>query len=281
MIKHTLKKKNTLPTHVQPVDENAAEHLADQLEASGDPAPAETALVPAPRVAAPARLSTPKDYGFIGDFDLTDVPIPQLKIVQGAGKMSEKFNIGSVVYNDDVLFHSHEAPLNKPLFRFIVASYHKQFRETLPKSEADAGLMPRTVSTKEEALSLGGGFEWGRNGERPRWSPSAKLILIMEAPEGSDNPNFFIELEGKRYAPAVVYAANTAYKHFATDIFARSMMANRPLETLWWSFSVGKTKSGQHSVFVPNAKMVVDVVPAAVQELAQKFRGTVQVGDQD
>jgi hypothetical protein len=290
MIKHSLKKKTpAIITHSQPIDENAAELLADQLTAEEpalERAPAvESALVKAETSVAVSagepRLPSPAELGLHGEFTMRDIPVPQLRLIQGSGVMSRRFSVGSVVYNDEVLFQPHEASMKKPLFRFVVASFRKQFREHLNAEESASGMQPRTVNTLREALSLGGGVEWGPNKQKPRWSESAKMILLLEAPEGmKENPAFFFSANDTRYAPAVFYASNSAYRNFARQIISRAMITQRPVNTFFWTFAVDKVNSGNYSVLCPLAKLVPAPVPADVLDIATKFGGVVAADEE-
>jgi hypothetical protein len=282
MIKSSLKKK-TQPTHASPVDENAADLLAAQIDAAAGDAPT-SALVAAPLGRVPARTQTTilndPNSGFVGEFDLHDITIPQLKIVQGSGPLSERFSVGSVIYNDELLFRpSDNVASPKPLMRFVLALYQKQWREYLTPEEVAQERMPRTVSTLQEALSLGGSNEWGPEGQRPRWSPSGKLLLLLEEPDNCESAAFYYQVGDKRYAPALMYCANTAYREFAKPIYNRTVLAGTPPESVWWTFHVGKTRSGGHNIFVPVAKTAPrDAVPDEVKELALRFRRFAAAG---
>lgn len=279
MIKATLKKKPVLNTNSQPVDENAALHLADQLEAvdaaqeiavSPEATSAAASPLPAPAIVLPADVGG----GMEGEFTLSDFSIPGLFIVAGSGQLAQRFSPGSLIYNDEQLFSAQEIQPNKPLFRFVAVSLRKSFRENLSQEEAASGVRPRLVQTVEQVRDLGSTTEWGPNSEKPGFSPSARFLLLMEQPEGFKSHFFFLKAGDKLFAPTTFSASNTAYRYFAKPIMTRVAMSNIPLDSVWFNFSINRVKSGNFNVTVPCASVSAGAVPAEVRQLAERFRMT-------
>jgi len=97
-------------------------------------------------------------------------------------------------------------------------------REKLGQDEVASCLMPRFVKTVAEIEELGGTTRWvGDTKPDNFWEPSARCILLIEQPEGSDHAGFGIELDGKQFGVAVYYAAGIAYRDSAQRIFNTAM----------------------------------------------------------
>lgn len=280
MIRSTLIKTPVPPdtTHL-PVDENSADRLAAELELLPPPKASGQALVPIPRLAA--LLPVVPGDGFVGEFDENDITIPQLKIVAGSGALSEKFNVGSLLFAGELLFKAPDVSpgAKNPLLRFVPMVVQKQWREKLTQQEVLEERMPRTVDTLEEARRLGGSTAWGEDRTPPRWSESGKCLLLLERPEGSEHPGFSYVVGDRHYAPAVYYCANTAYRHFVKPIVNQCKMTNTPLTQNFWTFGVERTRSGSFNVWVPGIKRLLVETSPAVQELISRFRSAPVVVD--
>ncbi len=217
-----------------------------------------------------------------GDWDEEDVKLPQLKIVNGNGPLSVKYSQGSVIYADEQLW---EPPSNRPgavvpMMRFVPVKLIKGFRENLSKEEMEDGVRPRTVSSREEALAIGGTIGYV-NGQKGKWSPSCRVIMLLEEPEIKlqEHPGFTLMLDGKNYAPAIYYASNTGYNHFAKVIFntGRSYLTGTDgitrYSSRFWELRVGKT--GQdHVVFVPVPKLTRNETGPEVRQKCEMYAGT-------
>ena len=161
--------------------------------------------------------------GFEGDWDSSDVKFPQLKLVQGSGPLSQQYDVGTLIFGEAELFAPpsvKEGAVN-PSLRFVPISLTKQWREKLTQDQIAEGLMPRIVATMDEVHELGGTTTWGGASTVPDnyWEPSARCVLLLERPEGTDHPGFALELDGKLYGIAVYYAAGSAYRDSAKVIY--------------------------------------------------------------
>lgn len=296
-------------TSHKPVDENAADRLAHELgvgqsaSPGGEPIQAEvvgegegaattrtastTALAHRPAQPVSTR-SANLGNAFEGDWDERDVRLPQLKIVAGSGPLSQKYQVGTLLYADEELFEPPNPKLGEknPTLQIVPVKIQKQWRENLTDDEVKEGLMPRVFSSIEEAIEAHGPLcnQWPGDGSKPRVSPSARCLLLLQEPEGCKHPGFMRTLDGKNYAPAIFYAGNTAYGEFATRIFNKmlvigaSIKDTNPLSAFFWTFRVTQVKRGAYNVVCPATVLTKGVTGPEVRAYADELRG-VKVKD--
>jgi len=188
---------------------------------AGPGEPANQAVATRPKNTGVARYNDPES-GFEGAWGADDLKFPQLKIVQGSGKLSKEFNIGTIIYGDQVLFE----PCNKVKkevprrLRFVPMLISKQFREKLSQDRVDEGEQARIVNTISEVEECGGTTRWvGDSMPDNYWEASARNLFLIEKPEDNDHPGFALDLDGKQYAVAVYYAAGAAFRASSKVIF--------------------------------------------------------------
>lgn len=267
-------KAAVIDTSSRPVDENAADRLAEELGVSESDTAVAT-IEPTTAVTVPRSTQSSGD-----DFDQEDTKLPQLKIVNGSGELSKQYNQGTLLYADEVLFEppSLKIGAENPVLHFVPMEMIKQFRENLTPEENEDGIMPRVVTSREEAESLGGSTRWIGQ-EKPRWSPSAKIALLLIEPEGTEHPGFSTPLDGKNCAPAVYYCSGMAYNNFAKVIFnnlqARAGSKWREILThRVWSMQVVKAGK-KFTVFVPSIKVLKEETGPEVRALARNYTANV------
>jgi hypothetical protein len=255
--------------------------MEPQTSSSGPAAPAHTSSTgdQAVVVSAPVGglIAHAPDSGFVGEFDEKDIRVPQFRIVNGSGKMSQKYNQGAVVFADEVLFKTPDLTegAKNPTLRFIPVTIQKQLRENLSQEEIAQEIMPRTVNTVAEALRLGGSTKWGPNGERPRWSPSGRCVLLLEQPEGSKHSAFQgFTLDGKEYAPAVYYCGGMAYNAFVQTIHSRLALSNAPVHRYVWQLQIVRGKGTQFAVWVPQLQMLRENPGPDALAMVARLRGS-------
>lgn len=271
------------------VDDKSADALAAELEAGapvpgGDeeveqqtaaPAPAATALAVRPPMAM-ARYSEGSGGGLEGDFDETDIRLPQLKIVNGSGELAQKFEQGTLLYGDERLWGPPsltDASLN-PTLRFVPIQLKKQWRENLTQEEVEDGAVPRTVNSvaEAEALSGIGATQW-QDERKGKWSPSARCVFLLEAPADCESPAFSLALDGKQWALAVYYAGGTAYNETAKQIFNTAQISLKEngrvlLHKKVWSLKVFKKQFTKFGVYMPKIALTKDETGSGVRDLA-------------
>ena len=283
----------TAPAETVETENNFASQVPEEEE--GDPIfgvvaseepHAETAVVPVAET-APAQIIrnqwTDASGGAIsGEVDQTDFQMPQLKIVQGNSEATANHNHGELVFTDIKIFDGPTQDKPTPVMRFVPISVSKYWREEPPKSKLPSKVKPRNVQTKAEVARLGGTTEWtvGRNGERvkPTWSPAARVLLLIEQPEGNDHPGFTIPIEDgqgnvKYWAAAVYFVNGGAYRSFAKPIIDATTFILREgdkisLSKRIWKMQVVKEKSGEYMVFNPKVGILNVMTPDSLRQMA-------------
>lgn len=268
----------------------------------GGTLPTNTAVVPASpsAVAVPRSMNFAANSGLSGDWDQSDIKFPVLRIVSGSGELSKLFNAGTVILGDEAVLPPPDlrAPNPAHTFRFVPIAIAKQFRENLTQEEAQSGQIPRVVDTLEEVEALGGTTQWINN-QKPSWGPSARCLLLVERPEGlpgfgTDHPGFSLEIDGKLYAPAVLYAAGTMWTSFAKVIFNAALTtlmiierdeAGNPLRNerggivrtpylpkAYWSWRTVKRQAGDFSVFASEIRLTRDETSEELRSMIETIR---------
>ncbi len=300
-IKATLKKTGKTPAPTvttdapggKTVDVEASVDLESAVagETAQEPATASTppqAVATRSSNTAVARYTDPAG-GFEGEWGGDDLKFPQLKIVQGSGKLSKEFNIGTIIYGDQVLFE----PVNKTKkeapqrLRFVPLLITKQYREKLSQDRVDEGEQARIVNTIAEVEECGGTTRWiGDSMPDNYWEPSARNLFLIEKPEGSDHPGFALDLDGKQYAVAVYYAAGAAYRASSKVIFNTAKTSlfvpvlgedNKPvfngktpvkralLYKCMWTIEWDMVQAGKYTPYRPTVRLLKEETGAEVR----------------
>lgn len=291
-------------------DPNSADQLARELGVqsetsigTGDgsetlPEPPESSLPVVTREdierTADGPVVRPEPDGAIsGEFDRSDVKLPQFKIVNGSGELAQKFNQGALIFADERVWipPGLSAGNKNPILHFVPLTLKKQFRENLTPEEVDEGLMPRVVGTKDEAREMGGTTEWVKNEDgtstKPRWSPSGTCVLLIQEPEYQDreeddrHPGFSFTLDGKNWAVGIYYCSGTAYPEFITPIYNNSFTNLREqgrvvLHKRLWTLQVVKKKSRKatFSVFVPQIRLLRKDTGPELRDFVAEYLGS-------
>lgn len=190
-----------------------------------------------------SSLAVAPGAGITGDLDASDISFPRLQIVQGMGNLSENYKKGEIVLDGESLISDGPTPVE-----FTVCRIGKQFEENV---DWDSGEIPRIVS-KNEAVEIGGSFEWGANGEKPNWLPIADALICIK---GEDPDVFPFEYNGGNYAFALWRIKGTAYKRAAVPIFTAARMYYREgINTGSFLLNTEKATFGGKSVHVPKIR---------------------------
>lgn len=238
----------------------------------------------------------------IGDFDSSDMTIPNLRIVAGSGALAEKFQVGSLIFADEVVLDPPDPrkPDLSKVLQWTPLTLKKSFREVLTKEERDAGVRPRFAASAAEVQSMGGTTQWIGN-TKPNWEPTAAVMVLLRKPSWLEHPGFGIDVgdkdaDGKPilYAIGVYYAASTAYRKTVKLIVAQAAttlkvpvrdaegkptidpVTKRPnmsvmLHKYWWTFSVAKEKIGEYTVPVPVVRMTNEQTSTALRDHVADF----------
>lgn len=228
-----------------------------------------------------------------GEFDKSDVKLPQFKIVNGSGELAQKFHQGAFIFADELIWRPPglSAKGANPILHFVPLSLKKQFRENLTQDEVDEGLMPRIAGTKDEAREMGGTTEWVKNedgtSEKPRWSPSGTCVMLIEEPAYQDreeddrHPGFSFTLDGKNWAVGIYYCSGMAYREFITPIYNNSFTNLREqgrvmLHRRLWTLQVAqkKGKKATFAVFVPQIRLLRKDTGPELRDFVAEYLGS-------
>lgn len=247
-------------------------------------------------VAVRNKWSDSSDGAISGPIDRSDFKTPQLKIVQGSGKLSQKFNQGALIFMDLQIFAPPDPDKPGPPIQFIPVSVQKYFRENLSKEDQDAAkaagldLQPRSAFTTEDVQKLGGTLDFSVDGAgkrvKPTWAPAARCVVLIERPEGCEHPGFVqaLEIEGKErfFAPAIMFVNGGQYRAFVKPIIdatnfilceGTGVARKIVLEKRVWKLQVVKEKSGDNMVFNPKVTMLPEMTNADLRAYAISLRG--------
>jgi hypothetical protein len=237
-------------------------------------------------ITVPRAFAFDASAGLVGDWDQSDVKFPALKIVQGSGQLAAQWNTGTLLLGDDELLPPPDLRTPKPehTFRFVPVQLTKQFRENLSQEEASSGAIPRVVSTLAEVEAMGGTTQWIGD-QKPSWSPSARILMLVERPEGipgsgSDHPGFVLEFDNHLYAPCVYYAGGSAWTALAKPLFNAALTSltvverdatGAPLKSpngvirrvpylpkAFWTWRTVRRPAGDYTVFAPEVRLTRD-----------------------
>lgn len=296
------------------VDGGFVTEVVDALPVDdGDPFDESTTKVVSPKPSASAgavAVSPPRAVGkyeevsgggLVGDWDESDLRYPYLMVVTGKGDLASQWNDGTLLLGEDELLPppNIRQPDPKHTFRFIPISMQKRFREKISEDDRKAGVKPRIVYTVEEVTELGGTLRWVGD-EKPTWEKSARTLMLIEAPEGSQHPSFAMELGGKLYAPAVYVSNGQAFGAFAKLIFnmatstllipvkdekgevlrnERGFPQKRPyLPKQFWTWRLVQKPAGDFTVWVPEIRLTREETSDEIRDF---IRGIVESGNAD
>lgn len=246
------------------------------------------------RVVMQNHWSKASDGAITGPIDRNDFKTPQLKLIQGSGPLSKKFNQGTLIFMDQTIFSAPDPDKPGPPLSFIPVAIAKYFRENLPQDqqvdEQGKQRIPRTAYTPEDVQRLGGTLEFGIDtaGQRtkPTWGPAARCVVIIERPEGNNHPGFAmpVEINGavRLFAPAVLFVNGGQYRAFVKPIMdatnfilceGTGVERKILLEKRFWQLQVVKELSGTNMVFNPRIAMLPEATTAELRDYAVSLRG--------
>lgn len=260
---------------------------AEQLEAANDvPENADarntsSALATRPTNTAVGR-PVQHEEGFEGEWGKDDLKFPQLKLVQGSGPLSQRFNNGTIIFDDEKLLPAPnvEEGAENPLITFVPLIITKQYREKLSQEDIDDGALPRIANSIAEVEDLGGTTRYNGS-ERPDnyWEPSSRCVFLIERPNheaAADHPGFNEVFDGKEFAVAVYYAAGAAftacpkviYNTYRKSLFMPVLgpdqkpllqdgrIVKRPcIYKCYWSLGFAKVKAGKFNPWRPFVRL--------------------------
>jgi hypothetical protein len=182
-------------------EDNAAAP-AEQPEVAQENTPTKPSE-PATGVNLPAERPQSAASTFLADDDsirLDDIVFPRINIVQKVGELSNTFNPGEIVYNQQLVLRAAkkgEAPEPAPLRAVVIGFKPDQF---VQKTTDGSG---EIVDSEQEVHELGGTLDYNEhNGpaKKPLFQRMSTALLVIEQPEGVDSLSFPHSHAGKNYA---------------------------------------------------------------------------------
>lgn len=259
---------------------------ADVTPASAVAAPAETpAAAPAAAPEAGAQLPATTSGMLLGDKlpEFKDIILPRVSLVQNIGKMTESFENGTLVYNQQVpLFvpgkvntqtATLERPATKPVNLTVLGFKPTRFYEKV-KWGGDQAARGMIVDSEAAVRTSGGTLDYNewklkeKSGMK-RFEPGVDAMVAIERPEISkDNTSdFSFEVEGKFYALAMWTLKGSLYTAAAKRVFftARLIGCLKQAGYPSWNYAVSTREenwtggvSSWIPVCVPNQKNTVE-----------------------
>lgn len=158
---------------------------------------------PAPGINLPAERPTSAVQTFLQDDDsirIEDIVFPRINIVQKVGELSNTFNPGEIVYNQQLVLRTAkkgEAPEPAPLRAVVIGFKPDQF---VQKTTDGSG---EIVGSEKEVHDLGGTLDYNEhNGpaKKPLFQRMSTALLVVEQPDGVDALSFPHSHAGKNYS---------------------------------------------------------------------------------
>lgn len=152
-----------------------------------------------------------------GEFTASDIIIPYLKLVAKTGDLSNIFQPGSFVYNQEVVIGDGKKPAEITVLRMT-----KFYRQDIPYGTEE---VPKTFSTERDVIAAGGHIGWTESEEgSDRYSKAMECVVLLKSVT-KDNPIFPFEFGSEAYALAKWYITKSSYKSVGAKLFSDSQMA--------------------------------------------------------
>lgn len=220
---------------------------------------------PTSQLATTSRSSAPSNGDVEGEINRSDLTTPSLKIVQSIGPLSENFDGGVIVLNGEIPITDEPDKDNPTPLEITVLRIKKEYEENIEYGDEKRA---RVFSTECEVIEAGGHCEWVNN-KKPPFSPIATILVVVKAPETSDETilaNFPHQFEAENkankalngsYALALYKTKGSSYTRAAKLVFnavAMSDLKNRGLSAGAWVIGAKREKVNGNFVFVPVMK---------------------------
>jgi len=140
-----------------------------------------------------------------GDFQASDIIMPELRLAQGAGAWGD-WQKGKLVIDN-------EYEIDKPA-TVTVMSYKKSYVEYVPYGADETS---RFFDTEEELLEAGLSLKWVDN-QRPSANALMDTMICVHGPENADPQQFPYEFEGNNFMFCAWRIKGTSYATAAKPI---------------------------------------------------------------
>ncbi len=230
------------------------------LDEGTDVATTEQAAAPATRPSAELGQAS-------GEVGAGDIQLPTLRILQGLSENPEKLDLGTITLDNSTVVEDAKGKC-----RVLILTISKYYKEVL----AFGAGMPRNFDTAEEAIAEG--FTVARSAAdrasgRPIVDDAARIVMLIEQPEGAMARSFPISINGKNYAQAIWWIQSTAYRAVAKYIFSKLAFELRKggLLPAVWQLKADEITGKSGKYFVPNLKLLNEEnSPEFIEELKRE-----------
>lgn len=178
-----------------------------------DPAKEQAQALTVPQSTAVSTERAPVSYHDDSDeTEASDIILPRLNIVQKVGDLSNQFTEGDILFNKETVLVKSPKPGIKDLTKFVRIVVCG-FRVDRLVEKTSGGKLGKIVDNEAQAIAHGGTTNWNEHKAtgKPLFQTLSEALLLVEKPEGIDDPSFSLSADGKQYALAVYAMKGTAY----------------------------------------------------------------------
>jgi hypothetical protein len=224
-----------------------------------------TAITPATEKTVAVPVSASGDVR--GEFGISDIKLPYLKIVQKISNDAERFGAGSILFNGEVKVGGENQP-----FSATFLSLDKMYEEKLPM---DAQKRPLVFDKADDVIQAGGSFN---PNDEHYFQDVALMRVVIEKPENaSDQDSLLFPYKapnGKWYAQSLWSARGTSYSQTGPVLYTASMnfLANG-LYRGQWAVSTEKRTNSKGSWHIPSLRFMGEH-EEEMQNFFLKLRGS-------
>lgn len=249
------------------VEETQAEEYAQELENKEQ----EEKKAPATRAVAHRPAAGPVTSPLVSDeedgsdaIDFRDIIVPRLNIAQKVGDLGEKFDPGTIVFDQTL-----EMP--QPVEIIVLALQPKAYVERV-----EGGGMGQIASTPREVQELGGtlDFNEAKKSKIPWFQDMVTAVLLVAQPEDVEDSDLFnVEYEGNRFALALYSMKGAAFTEGCKTLYTArklgtpfSLRAGYPSQVLTFKTWLKPFRTG-NKAYVPKFE-AVEPTPEEFQKFA-------------
>jgi hypothetical protein len=199
----------------------------------------------------------------------------KLGIVNGVGPLFKKFpkNVGEIVFGERLPLGTEVEVIPVRLRKYYV-----EIRRNGVDLKYGDGTTPKIFKTAAEANAAGYAVDWDSNHVN-KAQEAGEILLLVAGPADDLQDAFYIELDGKNWAPALFNVRRGGYrevyrlyKTIEDRAIARGSRLHGTVFKLWAFFKEGD----QNSWYEPRSEAVRKLSPdafAKVEEARQRLEG--------
>ena len=198
-------------------------------------------------IVVPDALVMPALGHIDGEITFSDFEMPYIKIVQGIGASSLKYNEGTIVFNGSEIAAPPPKPgeYSAPLL-FTPLKGKKVYREKLPWDDKNQK-MGRIANTQQEIQNM-----VDEKGERIAYAEELRLVMLIRANNEETKAKFSLEgPDGNRYAMGMWFISGVSYGCGRALIAACSTTLAKCIFGWEWKLQVRKEPYGKGICYVP------------------------------